>query len=173
MATKTKYQQRTDLLFDIETIRKEQKDRLAMMLLSELQEHGFSKVTKRFDGQRKSKLTIRFEKQHEDHTCDWIEAVFCKYHGRKFQIGMGKNSTNAPYAPIRIGNLVRRKGQLYCFWGARAWLPFRDIAFARASKRVTDIVPQAIRFLETGQVGRNVHGREWTLEDLERGWLES
>ena len=173
MVSKTKFQQRTDLLFGIETIREEQKTRLANILSSALREHGFSKITKRFDGQRKSTLTFRFEKRHEDHTCDWIEAVFCKYHGRQFQISMGKISMNAPFAPKRIGNLVRRKGQLYYFWGARAWLPLRDFVFARASKRVIDILPQAIHFLETGQAERNVYGREWTSEDLERGWLES
>ena len=174
MAKKTRYQQLTDLLLDVETIRTEQKDRLAHMLSLALQEHAFLRVAKRFDGQRESAPVIRFEKQNGDHTYDWIELVFCKYHGRTFQISAGKNSTNAPYAPIRTGNLVRRKGQLYHYWGARAWLPFRDAAFEGACKRVIDIVPQAIRFLETGQAPRNVCGREWTAEDLEKGgWLVS
>ena len=174
MATKTKCQRLTDLLLDVETIRREQKDRVAHKLLLALQEHGFLKVAKRFDGQRESASIIRFERQNNDHTYDWVEAMFCKYLGRKFQISMGKNSTGAPHAPIRTGNLVRRKGQLYHFWGARAWLPFRDAAFGRACKRVVGIAPQVVRFLETGQAGRNVCGREWTLEDLKKGgWLES
>ena len=172
MTSKTRFQRVTDFLFDIETIRTEQKNRLADLVLAELQGLGFSKVTRRFDGQRKSPQANRFEKLNDDHTCDWIKVQFCKYNGRKFQIVMGKTSTEAPYAPIRIGNLVHRKSQLYCFWGARAWLPFRNLAFARASQRVTDILPQAIDFLETGKTGRNVSGKDWTLEDLERGWIK-
>lgn len=167
MASKTKYQQRTDLLLDVDTIRKEQKLRLADMLLSKLQPRGFSRVTKHFDGRRKSTLSILFERQHAEETCDWIEAVFCKYHGRKFQIHMGKSLTVAPYEHERTGSLVHRTGQLYYYWGARAWLPFRDAAFEKSVKRVSRIVSQAVDYLETGKAGPNITGREWTTGGLE------
>lgn len=171
MPNKSKYQRVTDRLFDIGTIRIEQKQQLSDMLLSELRSEGFSKVSTQFDGQRKYALALRFEKLNDDKTCNWIEVTFDKYHGRKFQLTMGKNAANAPYAGVRLGNLVRRKGQFYYFWGARAWLPFRNAALARASKRVTAIIPQAVHYLDTGEAGANIHGKEWTAEARNRGSL--
>ena len=151
----------TDRIFEIGTLAREQKQTLIGRIEAALRGYGFVRVTKRFDGERKSSMSIRFERQTDQATFAWIEILFDKYGGRCFQVLMESNETEPPYNALQSGNLVRRQSQYYHWWGARWWTLFRNSAWSRDAGFVERCVPQITTYLDGHGAGPNIRDQDW------------
>lgn len=148
-----------DFLSQHDKLTKSQKRELIDFLEPAFKRCGFLKVTKHFNGERKSTMCARFEKINNHDQCEWIEISFRKYGERQFQVHFGVTSIESPYEHVRISSLVRKKSQFYYFWGPRFWTPFPNRAWMAASDQVKGCVPQISEFLQFGTVGRNIRDR--------------
>lgn len=93
---------------------------------------------------------------------DCIAFNFEKYRTPRFQVHFSRRLSDETRAFVRSGNLVPRASRYYFFWGKPWWLPTRlwsDRASRRAVSSVASRLPEAVRFLETGELGPSISKR--------------
>lgn len=121
---------------------------------------GFRLVEKTFDGSWTPAHSLNLERSDASGVVDYIVITFDKRHLLRFQIIFGSKEVRAPYRWIRSGALVWRSGSeldKHKWWGAKLWHMNKPQALAHAVTEVASLVPQALRFLASGEAGENVH----------------
>ena len=152
----TKYQKFTDALLQIGTLQQHEKDEFISSITSEFKSHGFTKVTKRFGGERKYSKAVRFEKIRAKEFGEWIEIVFEKYGKRSFYIHCGVSKLLPTPTHIQLGDLVMNQSQYQYWWGTRWYTIFRKARWYKETKKVRKYIPQVISYVVHGKVGRNI-----------------
>lgn len=80
---------------------------------------------------------------------------------------MHRNDLIPPYKSISHGALVRKKNQYVYFWGKPWWLPrvfWLKMMSDKTIKKVFLIVPQILKFLDSGVVSFNIGDRKNVID---------
>lgn len=145
-----------DWLFQINSLKKEEKKTFLSLMEAEFLTYGFKKVTKIFNNERKYSKAVRFERMRAELVGEWIEIVFDKYGGRKFYIHLGATELLPSKKHIQLGAVVRSKRQLQSWFGSKWNSVFRVWAWIKSCRRVQKYIPQMIAYLDQVEIGKNI-----------------
>jgi hypothetical protein len=101
---------------------------------------------------------LRFERETGGHL-DVVYVFFDKDSAPRFQIVFSRRAPQDRDEFVRSGKLVKRSSEYYHEWGKPRWLPGALWSGGRARRSVDTVVeniPQAFRFLETGERGSKI-----------------
>lgn len=104
---------------------------------------------------------IQLEKPVEDGL-DCIDVTFAKYGVPRFQVGCARRRLVHPNEFVRAGMLVASANEYLHFWGKPWWRPvwsWSDEDAVRVVGVVEEKLGQLLRFLDTGEVGPNIHAQ--------------
>jgi len=139
-----------NLLFQSNSLKKDEKDRFISELETALKIYNFEKVSKIFGGERKFNKTVRFEKLVNDGLGHWIEFTFDKYGSRNFYVTFGSSLTSQKFENITFLNLVRKRHQEQYWWGPKWHSICRKCAWKKSTKQVVSFVPFMIKHIDEG-----------------------
>ena len=134
-------------------------ERAVTMLVPQFEHAGFLWVDKSFDCGSVPAHTINLEREVVPGQIDYVQLIFDKHHGARFQLIVGSKGKQAPHRWVRSGALVWKKKSEsveYRWWGARWWHLDQEAALISAIDAVTSSLPQLLRFLSDGVAGSNV-----------------
>lgn len=135
-------------------------DQVEVHLIPKLEAKGFSRVDY-FSSSPEFEVPaseIELERVRGD-TVDSISFNFEKYLTPRFQVHCHKRKIEPPHEFIRSCNLIRSQRQYYKFWGKPWGLPTRfwpNHMTVRTISFVGSALGQLVRFLESGDLGRNI-----------------
>ena len=137
------------------SIWKTRKKYLLAELKPKLSEIGFEPVGTCTTGARTTATHVEFER-HQENTFDGLTIGFDKYWRPKYQISFRRRELNPPYKFIRSANLVRRRGQVTCWWGVRWFSLNKEKSWSRSIEQVGRRLDQVDVFLNSGEDGKNI-----------------
>ena len=143
-------------LFQIGSLQKSEKENFISLMESNFRTHGFEKVNREFDGQKKYSMALRFERIRNKELGEWIEVVFDKYGARRFYINLGVTELLHGHNHVKLGALVRSQKQYQYWWGAKWYSLFRKRVWLKDITQVQNYIPQMVSFLREGSVGNNI-----------------
>lgn len=131
---------------------------------------GFRLVEKTFDGSGTPPHSLNLERSASSGVTDYVVITFDKRHHLRFQVIFGSKEACPPHRWVKSGSLVWKSGSeldKHKWWGAKWSSLDKPKALASAANEVRSLVPQALRFLGTGEVGENVHSVEFATQKLQ------
>ena len=137
------------------SIWKARKKYLLEQLKPKLNELGFEVVGTDIKDSRTTATHVQFERQ-QNETYDGLTIIFDKYWRPKFQIIFSRRDIAPPHKFIRSGHLVRRRGQITCWWGIRWFSLNKEKAWRKSIDKVSCRLRQIDVFLETASDGKNI-----------------
>ena len=139
------------------SLQKKEKQEFIKLVERILKNHGFKRVSKVFEGERKQYRALRFEKLISENRGQWIKFVFEKYGKRCFFVTIGISEISSPNKHLLVGHVIRRKNENQYWWGSKWYSIFRQRAWMKATKKVSQKVPQLALYLDEAKIGEEVH----------------
>ena len=126
--------------------------------LPPLLQAGFEWVEKDFEGYNSQVNSISLERGDSQGNIDFISIIFDKHRKPKFKIVAGTKKLNPPYEWIKAGDIVRYRSETdqAKWWAPKFWQPNKKAVFNANVAKVAALLPQLIRFLDTGEVGSHI-----------------
>jgi hypothetical protein len=120
--------------------------------------NGFVCVGRDRDGGRVQPNSLAFEKWREDGTFDFITIIFDNRYRSRIQAIVGRKRSAPPFEWLRGARLVTRQEERErSHWWTGNWWQFdRSQAMRAAGERFFTALPQAIDYLNSGNIGPNV-----------------
>ncbi|MFZ4604274.1 MAG: hypothetical protein ACOYM8_17665 [Caulobacterales bacterium] len=94
---------------------------------------------------------------------DVAYVMFASYGLPRFQVGCARRKRDSPNEFVRAAKLVANANEYLHFWGKPWWRPvwsWSEEDAARAVGEVEEKIGQILRFLDSGEIGPNIHAQE-------------
>lgn len=96
--------------------------------------------------------------KNESNFVFYISIIFDKTGSLKFLVNFAKRCKDEPFIFERIGLFVKRNTESIGaqWWGARWYSLNKEAAFRRDWAKFVESIPSIVKFIETGERGRNM-----------------